>query len=160
MGRTKTSITPEKRKTMPPRGKGKKSLMLKAIRAVCDDESKFLEDVVKIGLGGIVEIGKDADDKSVMEYKPANTMLLNLVLNRIEPPLKATYPMVEFEFTKESKPHIQAAEVMKAVSDGQLSPDIGNMFIQSIKAMIDIEEGTNLKERIEEIEKNLGIVSE
>ncbi len=134
--------------------------MLDAIRKVCKTEDAFLEQVISIGLGGLVVTGKEDDGEDILEYKTPNSILLNLVLNRIEPPLKATSPMVEFNFTKESEPHIQASEVLQAVSNGQLAPDIGNMFIQSIKAMIDIEEYTNLKQRIEEIEKSLGVSSE
>lgn len=130
------------------RGKGQKSLMLDAIRKVCKTEQEFLQEVVRVSIG-------DMDN----DVAPNHT-LLTLVLNRIEPPLKATSPMVNFEFNEKAKPHEQAAQTLKAVSEGNLSPDIGNMFVQSIKAMIDIEEYTDLKERIEEIEKSLGIISE
>ncbi len=159
MTKNKTSITPENRKEMTPRGKGRKSLMLDAIRKACKTEAAFLEQVVLVGMGGMVEVGVDEDKNPIMEYKPPNSMLLSLVINRIEPPLKSVLPMVKFNFTKNAKPHIQAAEVMVAVSDGELTPDVGHMFVQSIKAMIDIEEGTALKERIEEIEKKLGLTN-
>ena len=123
------------------RGKGKKSLMLEAIRAqVKGGEEEFLKQVVKLGLGDPLN-----------EILP-NPQLLTLVLNRIEPPLKATSPMVQFEFSDSDKPHIQAAQIMKAISNGDIPPDIGSMFIQSIKAMIDIEEYTDLKDRIEKLE--------
>ena len=144
MAKSTTSFSeenqPEERK---PRGKGKKSLMLEAISAVCGDEQEFLRKVVSIGLG----------DK-VNDVAP-NPTLLTLVLNRIEPPFKAVAPMVEFEFNKDLKPHEQAAQVLQAVSNSEIAPDIGQMFIGSIKAMIDIEEFTDLKERIEKLEKAL-----
>lgn len=130
-------------KDRPGRGKGKKSLMLEAIRDVCGSEHEFLKKVVDIGLG---------DTKS--EIAP-NPTLLTLALNRIEPPVKAISPMVEFEFNKDLKPHEQAAQVLLAVSNGQIPPDIGQMFIGSIKSMIDIEEYTDLKERIEKLEAAL-----
>tara|TARA_R110002020_G_scaffold467302_1_gene690757 strand:- start:1174 stop:1614 length:441 start_codon:yes stop_codon:yes gene_type:complete len=141
--KTSTSITPERRKTMSPRGKGKKSLMLEAIRDVCGSEHDFLKKVVDIGLG---------DPK--LEIAP-NPTLLTLALNRIEPPVKAIAPMVEFEFNKDLKPHEQAGQVLLAVSSGQIPPDIGQMFIGSIKSMIDIEEYTDLKDRIERLEAAL-----
>lgn len=148
---------PEERK---PRGKGKRTLMLDAIRDVCKDEHEFLREIVKIGMGGLTVIGTDDDGNEEKEYKPPNTMLLNLVLNRIEPPLKATSPMVNFEFDKSLKPHQQAAQVLNAVSNGEVAPDIGNIFVQSIRAMIDIEEYTDLKSRIEAIEESLGLSSD
>lgn len=147
---------PEERK---PRGKGKKTLMLDAIKDTCGSEEEFLRQVVSIGVGGLTKISAPDEDEEY-EYKQPNTMLLNMVLNRIEPPLKATSPMVEFEFDSESKPHEQASQVLKAVSNGQLAPDIGQVFISSIKAMIDIEEYTDLKQRIESIEKSLGLSGE
>lgn len=138
-----TKTTLKKGDNLPPRGKGKKSLMLEAIRSVCKDEHEFLKQVVIIGLGDAVN-----------EVAP-NPTLLTLVLNRIEPPLKAIAPMVEFEFDSNSKPHEQASQILKAVSSSQIAPDIGQMFIGSIKSMIDIEEYTDLKERIEKLEATI-----
>jgi hypothetical protein len=128
---------------LPARGKGKKSLMLEAIRSVCGNEQDFLKQVVTIGLGDAVN-----------EIAP-NPTLLTLVLNRIEPPLKAISPMVNFEFNPKAKPHEQANQILQAVADSQIAPDIGQMFVASIKSMIDIEEYTDLKERIEKLEEVL-----
>jgi len=137
------STTLKKGDNLPARGKGKKSLMLEAIRSVCGSEHDFLKQVINIGVGGI-------------SGDPApNPALLTLVLNRIEPPFKAVAPMVEFDFDSNSKPHEQAAQILQAVSNGQIAPDIGQMFVASIKSMIDIEEYTDLKDRIEKLEKAL-----
>ena len=125
------------------RGKAKKSLMLEAIRKVCKTEQDFLEKVVAIGLG------------DPLSELPPNPALLTLVINRIEPPLKAIAPMVEFEFNSDAKPHEQANQILKAVANSQIAPDIGQMFVASIKSMIDIEEFTSLKARIEALEKAL-----
>ncbi len=153
MGKTSTSITSDKRKTMPPRGRGKKSLMLDAIRAVCKGgEEEFLQKVVAIGLGGWTK-PEDENEKPV--FQQPNQHLLSLALNRIEPPLKPVSPMVDFEFSKDAKPHEQANQILSAVSDGHISPDIGQMLIASIKSMVDIEEYTDLKERIEKLEATL-----
>jgi len=142
MANTKANQTTLKKgDNLPPRGKGKKSLMLEAIKSVCGDEQEFLKSVVTIGLGDVNN-----------ELAP-NPALLTLVINRIEPPLKAISPMVNFEFNHKAKPHEQANQILQAVSDSQIAPDIGQMFIASIKSMIDIEEYTDLKERIEKLEK-------
>lgn len=138
-----TKTTLKKGDNLPPRGKGKKSLMLEAIRGACGSEEEFLDQVIKIGLGDVKN-----------EVAP-NPTLLTLVLNRIEPPLKAIAPMVEFDFDPNAKPHEQANQILKAVATSQIAPDIGQMFVGSIKSMIDIEEYTDLKDRIEKLEKAL-----
>lgn len=138
-----TKTTLKKGDNLPPRGKGKKSLMLEAIRSVCGTEQEFLDQVVKVGLGDVVN------------GVAPNPTLLTLVLNRIEPPLKAIAPMVEFDFDPNAKPHEQANQILNAVANSQIAPDIGQMFVGSIKSMIDIEEYTDLKERIEKLEKAL-----
>lgn len=130
---------PKERK---PRGKGKKSLMLDAIRSVCEDEKEFLQKVIVLGLGDGADL-------------PANPALLSLVLNRIEPPLKATSPMVEFEFDGKSKPHEQAAQVLNAVASGKIAPDIGHMFVTSISSMLKIQEITDIDERLKAMEDKI-----
>lgn len=153
MAKNKTTITKASRSTLKARGEGKKSLMLNAIREVCITEQDFLKQVITIGLGGWTqpEVKEDEDTVEPIFQNP-NPMLLNMVLNRIEPPFKAVAPMVEFDFNKDSKPHEQAAQILQAVSEGQIAPDIGQMFVSSIKSMIDIEEYTDLKDRIEKLE--------
>lgn len=82
------------------------------------------------------------------------------LLTRVSPVPKAVSPHIEFDFPEESKPHEQAVCVMAAIAAGKIPPDIGATFISSIKYMIDIDEYTNLKERIELIEKALSIPGE
>jgi len=88
---------------------------------------------------------------------PDDNFTFKELLSRFSPIPKAVSPLVEFEFPKDAKPHVQAAYVLAAVSEGIIPSDIGNVFVQSIKAMIDIEEYTDLKERIEAIEESLGV---
>jgi len=82
------------------------------------------------------------------------------LIKKYLPDLKPVSPTVEFEFPKEAKPHEQAVCVMAAVAGGLIPPDIGGMFITSIRHMIDIEEYTELKDRIKSIEEALNIPSE
>ena len=155
MSKNDTSISSDSRKEMPSRGKAKKTLMLQAIRdQVEGGEAEFLKRVVEISIGrkGVPE----TEGEPEVTESPPHPKLLALVLGRIEPPLKAVMPMVEFEFNIDAKPHEQAAQVVEAVSNGEISPDIGHMFISSIKSMIEIHEFTDLKNRIEKIEEMLG----
>ena len=88
-------------------------------------------------------------------FNPEDNFTFKELLNRISPIPKAVNPIVEFDFPKKAKPHVQAAFVLDAIANGVIPSDIGNMFVQSIKAMIDIEEYTDLKDRIEKLEKAL-----
>ena len=101
----------------------------------------------------------EMDGVAVQRKKTVIDTKLKLI-NKYLPDVKSVSPMVEFEFPKDAKPHIQASHVLYAMSKGLIQSDIGNVFIQSIKSMIDIEEYTDLKERIERIEKSLGVSSE
>lgn len=116
--------------------------MLNAIRATVEGgEQELLQRVVEM-----------ATDKEKPDIR-----LLTEVLQRIEPPLKSTMPMVSFDFDPDSTPSEQAAQVMTAVAAGELQPDIASMFITSITSMLKIEEVTVLAKRLEEVEKALGI---
>lgn len=126
---------PKERK---PRGKGKRTLMLDAIRKTCGSEEEFLEAVVRSALG---------DD----DGKP-NPTLMTMVIQRIEPPIKSVMPMVEFDFDQDAKPNVQASQIMKAASEGKISPDVANMFISSISSMLKIAEVTDLEDRIKALE--------
>ena len=149
MSKNDTSITSDKRKNMPPRGKGNKSVMLDAIRDVCNNEQEFLKQVITIGLGGWTQ--PDDEDADPVFQQP-NPMLLNMVLNRIEPPLKSVSPMVEFDFNIDGKPHEQAMQVIDAMSNGKIPSDIGQMFVTSISSMLNIKEKTDFEERLKAIE--------
>ena len=133
-----------------PRGKGKKSMMLEAIRAECNSEADFLRKVVKAA------IGSEQSNPPI----PPNTQLMTLVLQRIEAPLKSTSPLIEFDFPESGSPTTKAMAIIKSISMGALPTDIGKELIGIIKDAVVIEEGTDLKLRIEELEKTLGLVND
>lgn len=88
-------------------------------------------------------------------FNPEDNFTFKELLSRISPIPKAVSPTVQFDFPKDARPHVQAAHVLAAIAEGKIPSDIGNVFVQSIKAMIDIEEYTDLKERIERLEAAL-----
>jgi len=69
--------------------------------------------------------------------------------------VKPTMERVEFEFDSNATPDKQASQVLEAASKGLISPDIANMFIDSIAKMLKIDEITIIKQRLEAIEKAL-----
>lgn len=88
-------------------------------------------------------------------FDPDDNFAFKEALARLCPLTKSVAPFIEFDFPEDAPPHIQASAVMKGIADGLVPPDLGGQFIQSIKAMIDIEEYTVIKERIEKLEKAL-----
>ena len=132
---------PKERK---PRGKGKKSLMLDAIRANCKTgkESEFLENVVK------ASIGDPLADPPV----PPNIQLMSLVLQRVEAPLKSTVQLTEFDFPEDGTPAEKTISIISSISQGLMPVDVGQSLIGIIKDSVIIEESTELKHRIEALE--------
>ena len=131
-----------------PRGKGKRVMMIDAIRATCKDgdEMEYIQKVIDASLG----------DPSADPPIPANPQLMTLVLNRIEPPMKSLMPMVNFDFKKGSSIAEQASQVMYAASKGKITPDVASMFISSLSGFVKIVEFTEMVSRMEAIEKSMG----
>lgn len=131
------------KKVRKERGKGKKTLMLDAIRSHCKtgDEKEYLMAVVEASLGDPLA------DPPVLP----NPALMAIVMNRIEPPLKSTSPLVEFKFSAKATPSEQASQVMAAAAKGEIPPDIANTFVSSIASMLKIEEVTALRDEVDEI---------
>lgn len=60
---------------------------------------------------------------------------------------------VEFRLPKNKTPIQQANYVLEAISNGDISVTVGNSIIASISSLIKIEEVTEIKERLEALEK-------
>jgi hypothetical protein len=134
---TKTSLTKETRAKQSGRGKSERTKILEAMKRYGQTEDGFYN--------LLMEKAFDPEDKFTFKE----------LLLRISPIPKSVSPLVEFDFPKKAKPHVQASFVLAAIADGKIPSDTGNVFIQSIKAMIDIEEYTDLKDRIDKLEKAL-----
>lgn len=146
MANSKTTL--KKGDNLPSRGKSKKNIVLEALKAkgVLGLRSNSTnENAESAFFGEIVNVALNPEDSN-------RGMCLKLLADKGWASIKPSSEKVVFPFTKDAPPHVQASQVMDAVSQGLIPPDIGNTFVQSIKAMIDIEEYTNLKERIERLE--------
>lgn len=125
---------PKKRKS---RGEGEKTKILNALKRNGIDEDGFYDLVVERAING--------DDN----------FALDSVMKRIAPIRKSVMPSVEFEFNKKGTPAEQVGQILDAISDSSVPPDVGNMIIGSIKNAVEIEANTDLKARIEAIESKL-----
>lgn len=116
------------------RGKSERTKLLEAMERESETEDGFYDMLIR------------------RAFNPEDNFAFKEALQRLAPLKKATMPMVEFDFDESAKPHIQAAQVMKAASDGLVPPDIANLFVSSIASMIKIQEITDIDDRLKALE--------
>jgi len=148
-----STTTLKKGDNLPARGRSNRTLILEVLREkghlnLTSKSTK--EDAEKAFFDNVATTAFNLEDQN-------RSMCLKLLADKGWASVKPSSEMINFEFDSDALPHIQAAQVMKAAAEGRVPPDIANTFVQSIKAMIDIEEFTNLKKRLEDIEKSLGL---
>ncbi len=134
-------FTSDKQPNRKPRGQSQRTKYLDALKRAGKTEEGFYDIAIE------------------RAFNPEDNIAFKEVLIRMSPIAKAVAPTINFEFPDNAKPHIQAEAVMKGISEGIIPPDLGAQFISSIKAMVDIEENTDLKERIEKLEALLNAES-
>lgn len=138
MGKTKTSFNSDNQpKTRKPRGKSERTKILEAMKRQSKTEDGFYDELI------------------LRAFNPEDNFTFKEVLSRMSPIPKAVSPVYKFEMPEDAKPHVKAEYVLTAMANGEIPSDIGGICIQAIKAMIDIEEYTDLKNRIELLEKTL-----
>jgi len=138
MAKTKTSFDSKNQpKERKPRGKSERTKILEAMKRQSRTEEAFYDELI------------------TRAFNPDDNFTFKELLNRMSPVAKAVNPLYNFDLPKNSKPHEKAAFVLDAIATGMIPSDVGNICIQAIKAMIDIEEYTDLKDRIEKLEKAL-----
>lgn len=133
----KNLFTSENQPKRKPRGESERTKWVKALQRNNQTEESFQDAIVKEAM----------TDKS--------PIAMDHILKRISPIPRQVAPMIEFDFDPKAKPHEKAMQVLSAISNAEVPPDIGSMLISSIKAFVDIEEYTDLKERIEKLEAAL-----
>lgn len=151
MAKSSTTITKENRDRVPGRGRSNKTIILEAMREaslIGLKESSTKEQSETAFFKHVAKSAFNPED-------PNCGMCLKLLADKGWASVKPSSEMVGFEFDEKAKPYIQATQVMAAAAKGLIPPDIANTFIQSIKSMLDIEEVTLLKERIEKLEAAL-----
>lgn len=149
-------ITPERRKEMPQRGKGAKTLILDAMREkslLGLKEGATRNEAEQAFFGFLAEAAfNPTEDTAAI----SNTCL-NALAKKGWPDVKSTMPLVEFELTEGGTPLRQSNEIVSAIAKGLLPADIGLALISAMSSMLKIEEVTTIKEEMEEIKRKLGL---
>ena len=146
-----SSTTLKKGGNLPARGKSNKSRILEAMRAesfqgLTKDSKKDEAEIAFFRC--IVKRATNPDDKD-------SSMMIKLMADKGWNNLKPTLDPIHFDFPSGGTPTQKAFAIVEAISNGAISPDVGQVVIGIIKDAVIIEEGTELKERIEAIEKAL-----
>ena len=138
-------ITKENRDRMPGRGRSNKSLILEALRRESfenltenssNEESTvaFFQHIIRRARSG--EADKDSG------------MLLKWLGDKGWASLKPVMGAVEFDFDANATESEQAKQILKAASEGHITPDVAQMFVNMMTGMLKIEEVTEIKEEL------------
>lgn len=114
-----------------------RTLMLNALKERGIDEQGFVRELVIRALEPGLQQGT----------------YLSELLKRYAPVPKSTFETVIISGFDESGTPLQKSEaVYNAMAAGEIPPDVGQIFIESISKLLVIEEMTELKERIKKLE--------
>ena len=154
MAKSKTTLQPGQK--LPPRGRSYKNLLLDVLREesllnLKSDSTREQAEKAFISAVAKRALDEDAD---------GSQHLLVHMLNKSYSSLKQVAPEVQVSnFPHDGTPTQKAQAIMNSIANGEIPADIGAIIIGATKDCVVIEEGTELKARIVEIEKKLGIES-
>lgn len=151
MAKTKTTL--KTGDNLPARGMSNKNRVLDGILASSRSNLKqgSTRDQAEIAFF------KNVSDRAFDSKDKDSGMLLRFLGDKAYSSMKPTLGCVEFEFPSTGTPTDKALAIVNAMATAKLPPDIGNLMIGIIKDSVIIEEGTDLKSRIESIEKSLNV---
>lgn len=138
-------MQPDKR-----RGKSKRTLILEAIQEesllrMSPDSSK--DDCEKAFFGHILARAVNPEDQN-------GAMLLKALLDKGWASVKSTMEPVKFNLDKSKPLSDQANEILFAISEGDIPPDVGVLMVNAITNALKIKEITELEDRIKALEEN------
>ncbi|KPQ29560.1 MAG: hypothetical protein HLUCCX14_05010 [Marinobacter excellens HL-55] len=97
--------------------------------------------------------GKAVAERCIAAALDGDVQAMRIVLERLAPPLKARTEPVEFPLNPDGSYTEQARQIMQAVSEGDVSPDVGRMLIDGIASMARVDELDEIRQRIEALEE-------
>lgn len=80
---------------------------------------------------------------------------LQVVTSRAVPTYKPTLEPIKIDYPKDGTAVQKANAVYDAMANGEIPPDVGQTLIDALSKMLNIEELTDLKARLERIEEIL-----
>jgi chaperonin cofactor prefoldin len=84
-----------------------------------------------------------------------DTGAISVVLSKVMPSLKAQAEKVNFDLDTDAPASEQVGQVLDAIAQGRLAPDVGRLIIDSCKALAEVKSIETLEARIEALEQQL-----
>lgn len=147
----KPNITPEKRKKMPPRGRGKFSVLLEVIKEASMiglTPKSTQEDAQKAFLLHLAQRALNPEDM-------VSGQLLNSLVNRCFPPIKSVMPEYDVGIDDNDSIDDIAEKILRAAGGGCIPPDAAAILMGVLKDKAIINEKGELMRRIEELEDRI-----
>ncbi|MGL5281069.1 MAG: hypothetical protein ACRC8W_04820 [Plesiomonas shigelloides] len=153
--KNQTSMTPETRKNMPPRGRGKFSMLLEVIKensliGLTPEDTQ--EEAQKRFLLHVARRAFDAEDQ-------VSGSLLNSLISRCLPAIKPVMPECDIGFDDGDSLDVMASKILSAAGSGRITPDTGAVLMALLKDKAVINEKGENAERIERLENMLSELS-
>lgn len=123
----------------PPnkRGKDKRKLLVEALERKGYTEETLYDTIVDMAITG------------------RDTAMMKELIVRFSPLPKPVAPVFEVDFPDDGTPVEKIDAVIRGIASGIIPADIGKMFAEVIKTGLDVQEVTELAQRLERLEKLL-----
>lgn len=121
------------------RGKSERTKLIDALKRNSKSEEDFYNMLIK------------------RAFNPEDGFALKEVLQRMYPLKKAVAPNIEWDYSDGDSAYQSSLKIVTATAKGEIPPDVCKMMIDSISSMMKIEEITDLKGRIKNLESSVGI---
>jgi hypothetical protein len=120
------------------RGRDKRQLLIDALKRKGYDEETLYDTIVDMAITG------------------RDTAMMKELIVRFSPLPKPVAPVFEVDFPDDGTPVEKIDAVIRGIASGIIPADIGKMFAEVIKTGLDVQEVTELAQRLERLEKLLG----
>lgn len=137
------------KKRYPHTGERARTRLLKALAnvqaQVTGDDGKRIN----------VTMNEDRYLEEVVRQSLTDPKIMMAVFGRLSPQAKSLAPTVAIKFPKNGSPVEKMEAVLHAVTDGDISPDVGITITAMIKQTVDVNEVTELMDRMAKLEESI-----
>ena len=98
------------------------------------------------------ERSEDLLETAINQAMQGDSGLMKALLGRVIPPPKPESAPTDFNLT-EGNFADQAKAVIKAISEGHLTPSTGNEILSAIAQMVKIQEAQDISDRVDRLER-------